>query len=171
MNRRRAVAVLALLGGLDAAYLLLAKLGYIGGLACSISNGCDLVNTSVYSEFLGLPVAGIGLAGYLALFAVAFFGVQPRWAEDRRPDIVLSALSGVAVIFTLYLTYAELFILRAICQWCVVSQLIILAIFVLSLLGLFRAGRTILRSAALVVVVTLSAVAAFTCYGLVGPPG
>ncbi len=51
------------------------------------------------------------------------------------------------------------------------SQVIILAIFVLSLLGLFRAGRTILRSAALVVVVTLSAVAAFTCYGLVGPPG
>lgn len=138
MNRRRAIAVLSLLGALDGAYLLLGKLGVIGGLECSISRGCDMVNASVYSEFLGLPVAGIGLAGYLAIFVVALVGQQSSRVGERWPDQLLALLSGVAVLFTLYLTYAELFILRAICQWCVVSQIVIVAIFVLALLGLKR---------------------------------
>ncbi len=136
MNRGRAIAVLALLGALDSAYLLLAKLGYIGGLVCTISHGCDLVNTSIYAQWLGLPVAGIGLVGYLVLLGLALVGTQPRWAYNRRVDQFLVLFSGVAVAFTLYLSYAEFFILRAICQWCVLSQLIIVAIFVLSLLGL-----------------------------------
>ncbi|MEE9133918.1 MAG: vitamin K epoxide reductase family protein [Gemmatimonadota bacterium] len=138
MNRRRTIAVLSLLGVLDATYLLLAKLGYVGNLECSISHGCDMVNASSYSEFLGMPVAAIGLAGYVALFAIAMAGVQPRWIGDRLPDRLLALLSGVAVAFTLYLTYAEVVILGAICQWCVVSQVVILAIFVLSVLGLRR---------------------------------
>ncbi len=141
MNRRRAIAVLALLGALDASYLLLAKLGYIGSLQCSISHGCDYVNASPYSVLLGIPVAALGLAGYLGLFGIALVGIQPRWLEDRRPDLLLALLSGVAVLFTLYLTYAEIFWLHAICQWCVVSQIVIVAIFVLAVLGLRRRDK------------------------------
>jgi uncharacterized membrane protein len=141
VNRRRAIAVLALLGTLDAAYLLLGKLGVIGGLECSISRGCDMVNASVYSELLGIPVAGIGLIGYAALFAIAIAGLQPGRLPERWPDKLLALLSGIAVVFTLYLTYAEIFILGAICQWCVVSQVIVLAIFVLALLGLKRTNN------------------------------
>ncbi|UCC72254.1 MAG: vitamin K epoxide reductase family protein [Gemmatimonadota bacterium] len=135
MNRRRAIAVLTLLGILDATYLLLGKLGITSGYACSVTQGCDVVNTSQYSVFLGIPVAAIGLAGYLALFVLAVAGTQSRWLADRRPDLLLSVLAGLAALFSLYLTYAELFILRAICQWCVVSQLLILAILVLALAG------------------------------------
>lgn len=138
MNRRRAVAVLALFGALDAAYLLLGKLGYVGSLECSISRGCDMVNASSYSQFLGVPVAGIGLAGYVALFLVAIVSLQPRWLSDKRPDLLLTLLSGIAVAFTVYLTYAEVVILGAICQWCVVSQIIILVIFILSATGVRR---------------------------------
>jgi len=138
LNRRRTIAVLSLLGVLDATYLLLAKLGYVGNVGCSISHGCDRVNASSYSEFLGVPVAAIGLAGYVVLFAIAMAGVQPRWIGDRLPDRLLALLSGVAVAFTLYLTYAEVVILGAICQWCLVSQVVILAIFGLSVLGLRR---------------------------------
>lgn len=136
MNRRRAIAVLALLGFLDASYLLLGKLGVVGELSCSISHGCDLVNSSAYSEFLGIPVAGIGVVGYLVLFVVGIAGVQPKWVADPRPDIALSILSGVALVFTLYLTYAELFLIHAICQWCVVSQIAIVLIFGLAVSGL-----------------------------------
>jgi uncharacterized membrane protein len=140
VNRRRAIAVLALLGGLDSVYLLLAKFGLIGGLSCTISHSCDMVNSSSYSEFLGIPVAGIGLAGYVVLFGLAILAIQPRWLDEPLPDRLLSLLAGVGVVFTLYLTYAELFILGAICQWCVVSQLLIVAIFILSLVGVLR-GR------------------------------
>ncbi len=136
MNRRRAIAVLALLGALDATYLLLGKLGITGGYVCSVTGGCEVVNTSPYSEFLGIPVAAIGLLGYLAILIVALAAIQPRWLADRRPDILLGLLAGVAVAFSLYLTYVELFVLRAVCQWCIVSQLIIIVIFVLSLVGL-----------------------------------
>jgi len=129
---------LALLGALDAAYLLLGKLGYVGSLECSISRGCDMVNASSYSQFLGVPVAGIGLAGYVALFLVAIVGLQPRWLSDKRPDLLLTLLSAIALVFTVYLTYAEVVILGAICQWCVVSQIIILVIFILSAMGLRR---------------------------------
>ena len=142
MKRRQIVAVLALLGALDATYLLLGKLGVIGGLACTISHGCDRVNASAYSEFLGLPVAGIGLLGYLAIFVIALIGQQPGQVSERWPDQLIAVLSAVAVVFSLYLTYAEIFILQAICQWCVVSQLIILVIFVLAVLGLRRGEST-----------------------------
>lgn len=138
MNRRRAIAILALIGALDATYLLLAKLGYIGSLSCSISHGCDVVNTSVYSDFLGMPVAGIGLVGYVTMLVIAVAALQPRWLDDPRPDRLLALLSGVAVVFTLYLTYAEFFWLHAVCQWCVISQIVIIAIFVLALLGVRR---------------------------------
>ncbi len=141
MRRRQAIALLALLGALDAGYLLLPKLGYVESLACTIAHGCDVVNASRYAWFLGVPVAGIGLAGYVVILAVAIAGLQPRWAEHAWPDRALATLSGVAVIFTLYLTYTELFVLRAVCQWCVASQLIILAIFVLAALGIIRARR------------------------------
>ncbi|UCF20710.1 MAG: vitamin K epoxide reductase family protein [Gemmatimonadota bacterium] len=142
MNRRRGIAVLALLGMLDSGYLLLAKLGYIGSLSCTVTRGCDVVNASAYSKFLGIPVAGVGLAGYVVLLAVAIAGLQPRWLDRREPDGVLAGLSGLAVAFTLYLTYAELFILHAVCQWCVISQLVIVVIFVLSLAGLRRGSST-----------------------------
>jgi uncharacterized membrane protein len=131
------MAVLALLGALDATYLLLGKLGITSGYFCTITQGCEVVNTSPYSEFLGIPVAAIGLLGYLAILIVALAAIQPRWLADRRPDVLLGLLSGVGVAFSLYLTYAELFILGAVCQWCVVSQLLIIAIFVLSLVGVW----------------------------------
>ena len=142
MNRRRAIAVLALLGVLDSVYLLLPKLGLISSLSCSVSIRCDLVNESSYAYLSGVPVAAIGVAGYAGLFVLALVGLQPRWLEDRRPDQLLAVLSGFALLFSLYLTYAEVVVLHAICQWCVVSQLIILAMFVLSLMGL-RAQRRV----------------------------
>jgi uncharacterized membrane protein len=140
VNRRRTIAVLALLGGLDSVYLLLAKFGLVGGLSCTISHGCDMVNSSSYSEFLGIPVAGIGLAGYVVLFVLAIIGLQPRWLDDPWPDQLASLFASVGVVFTLYLTYAEIFILGAICQWCVVSQLLIVGILILSLFGALK-GR------------------------------
>lgn len=137
MNRRRAIAVLALLGALDATYLLLGKLGITTGYVCSVTGGCEIVNTSPYSELAGIPVAAIGMLGYLAILIVALAAIQPRRLADRRPDLLLALLSGVGVAFSLYLTYVELFILRAVCQWCLVSLALIVATLVLALVGVW----------------------------------
>lgn len=140
MRHRQIAAIFALAGLLLSTYLLLQRLGYLGALACGASGGCERVQASRWSEFLGVPVAGWGLAGYLGLFIVAMAGVQPRWAERAGPTRLLVLLSGIGVAFTMYLTGLELFVIHAVCRWCVGSAVIIVAIFVASLAGVRRAS-------------------------------
>lgn len=143
MNRREAVAALALAGIFVALYLTLYKLGMIGELSCRVGS-CETVNSSRWAEFLGAPVAAWGVGFYLVTFAVALAGVRERFAGDRRVSLALVLLSGFGVLFSAWLTYLELFVIRAICQWCVVSAVIVLAIFVVSLWDhLSRSGEAV----------------------------
>ena len=137
MTHRMATATLSLLGLFVAAYLWLYKAGYIGTLACG-AGGCETIQLSPYSEFLGVDVALYGVAGYLTLFALSLVGLRPDLLGRAWPDRVLLVLSGIGVAFTLYLTWLELFVIHAICRYCVVSAFIILAIFLLSLRDLGR---------------------------------
>jgi uncharacterized membrane protein len=130
-----AAAVLSLVGFFVAFYLLLWKVGALGELACTTS-GCETVQASRYSDFLGVPVALYGVAGFLTLLVVSLVGLQPRWLQRREPTILTAALSGVGVAFSAYLTYLEASVIHAWCQWCVVSAILILAVFAFSLLGL-----------------------------------
>ena len=61
--------------------------------------------------------------------------MHPRNLEERWPVSLLVWLSGMGVLFSLYLTYLELFVIHAICRWCVGSAVIITAIFLLALLA------------------------------------
>jgi uncharacterized membrane protein len=133
-------ATLALLGFLLAFYLWLWKIGVVGVLACGTGT-CERVQTSSYAEFLGMSVALIGTVGYLSLLVVSLLGIQPRWVERREPTVWLAVLSGIGVLFTVYLTYIEGFVLNAWCRWCLGSAGIILAIFVAAVVGLRTARR------------------------------
>jgi uncharacterized membrane protein len=134
-------ATLALLGLIVASYLSLWKIGVIGELACGVAGGCNTVQTSAYAEFLGVPVAFYGVGGYLALLGTSILGLQPRWASRREPTLALAVMSGIGVAFSAYLTYLEAAVINAWCRWCVVSAVIITAIFLVSLAGLRSAGR------------------------------
>ncbi|HUR92173.1 MAG TPA: vitamin K epoxide reductase family protein [Gemmatimonadaceae bacterium] len=133
MTRRMIVAALALAGIFVALYLTLYKLGLIGELSCSIGS-CETVNSTPWAVFLGAPVAAWGVGFYVVTFAVAMAGTQGRYAESPQVGLVLVLLSAVGVAFSAWLTYLELFVIHAICQWCVVSAVIVTAIFVVSLL-------------------------------------
>ena len=132
ITKRALLALLALIGFFVALYLALYKLGYIGALTCSIGS-CEQVNTSRWATFLGLPVALWGVGFYAVTFAAALVGLQERFADSRAVAMALAALCVWGVVFSLYLTYLELFVIHAICQWCVVSAVIVTAIFVISL--------------------------------------
>lgn len=132
---RMVLALLALLGVFLAGYLTLYKLGHLGVIQCSVG-GCEKVQTSRYANFLGLPVALWGLGAYLTLFIVALMGVQPRWIRSRWVALVLFGVSGIGVVFSAYLTYLEAAVIRAWCQWCVISAILITLIFLLSIPGL-----------------------------------
>ena len=130
-------ALLSLLGLFVSTYLFLYKTGALGTIACG-TGGCETVQLSAQSRFLGVEVALIGMVGYGVILAVALAAVQPALASARWPAVALAGLSGGAFLFTLYLKYLELFVIHAICRWCVVSAVLITAIFVLSLLDLRR---------------------------------
>jgi uncharacterized membrane protein len=133
MNRRMVVTLLCLAGIFISAYLWMYKLGLLGTIACG-TGGCETVQLSPQSRFLGIEVALIGLVGYVILFGLALASLQPGLAAKRWPVQLLAVLSGGAVLFTAYLKFLEFFVIHAICRWCVASAVIIATVFVLSLL-------------------------------------
>jgi len=137
MIYRMGAALMSLLGLFVSAYLYLYKIGRIGTLACG-SGGCEAVQTSVWSRFLGVEVALIGLLGYAVLLVVALAALRPDQVERRAAALALTGLAGCGVLFTAYLTYLELFVIHAICRWCVGSAAIIVTILGLGLLELRR---------------------------------
>jgi uncharacterized membrane protein len=130
MRTRMAAALLSLAGLFVSLYLYLYKLGYIGTVACG-TGGCEKVQFSSYAIFLGIDVPLWGLLAYGALLALSILALQQP-ASGRWP-LLLRLLSGGGVLFSLYLTYLELFVIHAICRWCVGSAVIVALLFVASL--------------------------------------
>ena len=126
-------ALLSLLGLFVAGYLYLYKIGTIGTLACG-TGGCETVQLSRWSVFLGMEVALIGILGYATLLAVSLVGLGSTRQNRSGPAMLLVVLSGIGLLFTIYLTYVELFVIGAMCRWCVASAVIITGIFLFSLL-------------------------------------
>ncbi len=138
MWKRMAIAVLALVGLLMSVYLLLYKLGFYGELVCG-TGACEAVQTSEHAILLGLPVAGWGVAWYAAVFVLAFLSVQQAYQEATWPARLIFLLAAGGVAFSGYLTYLELFVINAICRWCVASADVTLLIYLLA--GPVRARR------------------------------
>ena len=137
MRRRQAIALLALVGLCIALYLWLYKIGIIGRLQCG-SGICEYVQTSRYGALFGVPVAFYGVAGYALIFAVAIAGLQPSQLARHWPTTTLALLSSGGFLFTLYLTGIELFVLHAICRWCVGSAVVMTAIAAIAVSGVIR---------------------------------
>ena len=140
MRSRQTIALLALVGLFVALYLWLHALGYGGAIKCGASGGCETVQTSQWAVFLGLPVALYGVVGYFALLVVAIVALRPAALPERKWDTMLAALASAGFLFTLYLTYLELFVIHAICRWCVGSAVIITLTWIVSLLALRSPG-------------------------------
>ena len=131
MTKRMIIAALALGGVGLAAYLALYKLGYIGTLACG-TGGCETVQLSKWATFLGLPVAVWGVGYYVAVFGVALLGTTARFEDEPWVSTALLVLTGWGVVFSAWLTYLELYVINALCRFCVVSAVLVSVIFVVS---------------------------------------
>ena len=116
----KTIAALAVVGLAISIYLTYVHYAGIEPVCSGISD-CERVQTSDYAELVGIPVAVLGIAGYLAILVSLRTRVE-----------VTALLSYLALAFSAYLTWAELFKIDAICQWCVGSALIALVIAVLA---------------------------------------
>ena len=132
MTRRMLTALIALVGLFIALYLTLYKIGVIGTLACG-TGSCETVQLSRWATFLGVPVAAWGAGFYAVVFVLAFAGVQDRFADSRSIALATLVVTGWGVLFTAWLTYLELYVIHAICRWCVVSASLTVVLFGLAL--------------------------------------
>ncbi len=115
-----------------ALYLAAVKLG--GALpACGPIKGCEDVALSEYSEIFGFPVAILG-----SLYSAVLLGsiLASRRFPDRRLLYAVYALGLFGVVFVAYLTYLELFVIHAICIWCVTYAISIVVTFLATALAL-----------------------------------
>ncbi|MFI5239523.1 MAG: vitamin K epoxide reductase family protein [Gemmatimonadales bacterium] len=139
------VAALALIGVFVALYLTMYKMGAIAHLACGLG-GCERVNTSQWSIFFGAPVAAWGLAFYVATFIVALVGTSARYADGPEISNILAVMSFVGVVFSAWLTYLELYVIGAICKYCVSSAVIVTLIFIVSIADMMAHSRVAKRA-------------------------
>jgi len=117
-----AIAVLSVAGVAVSAVSLQRHYAKSATAYCDFNQkfSCDIVNRSVYSTIEGIPVAGIGVAGYAVLFVLATF-LKSRTETPNR--LLGAALAGLA--FALYLTYIEAYELTTWCILCLISLLLI----------------------------------------------
>jgi uncharacterized membrane protein len=126
--------VLAPLGFFDAGYLTVEHF-LNQAPPCSLVSGCELVTTSSYSVIFGMPTALMGALYYLAIILALILYL------DLRRDWIIkwtARFTTLGFLFSLWLVYLQLFVIKAICQYCMLSAL--------SSTGLFVIGVLVLRS-------------------------
>jgi uncharacterized membrane protein len=120
---------IAVAGIVVSAYLTIAHFTSPDVLACGTTDtvNCEVVTTSAQSTFLGIPVAVLGLAWFVAM---AVLCLPAAWRSEARSVHVVRLAATIAGIgFALWLIYAELFIIGAFCLWCTVAHVLAFALF------------------------------------------
>jgi uncharacterized membrane protein len=131
---RIAMIVLSVIGLGLASYLTYVH--YSGSQVICTSDSCELVQTSVYSKLAGVPVALLGLIGYVFIFVSL---VLPEREQTRLATLGITA---IGFGFSAYLTGRELFSLHQICEWCVSSACIMTILMLLSVYRFLSGGST-----------------------------
>ena len=124
---RASVAALALAGAAVAGYLTWVR--YSGATIACTTGGCETVQSSSYSEIVGVPVALLGLLGYLAIAASAL-------RETELFRVAGAAVALAAAGFGAYLLVVQIAVIGAVCDWCLTSDAIAAALAVVTMLRL-----------------------------------
>lgn len=120
------------IGFLDAVYLIILKYTNNKGMCLQGIGDCWSVNISRYSMIGGIPVAGLGAVGFLAIIALLLLEKRGGFWQDQGLMINFG-FSLIGVLFSAYLTYLEIAVIHAICPFCVLSAICMLILFGLNL--------------------------------------
>jgi uncharacterized membrane protein len=122
---RAVIMVLSFIGFIVGTYLTYLYYNKAETSFCVTGSSCDIVRLSAYSSIVGIPVSLIGLIGFFALFLITVSNIS-----DRIKWLTLYFISLPGLVFSIYLTYVEIFVLKAICSFCLLSAIVITAIFI-----------------------------------------
>jgi len=129
----------SILGFLDAAYLSLEH--FLGSVPpCSIVAGCEQVTTSSYATIAGIPVALLGALYYLTILVLAIVYLDTKREILLR---VIARLTIVGFVASLMFVYIQLFVIGAICLYCMFSALTSTTLFVLGMFVLSKMKRVL----------------------------
>ncbi len=128
---RGTIAVLALAGAAVAAYLVYAR--YTGTRLACTTGGCETVQHSKYAKAAGIPVAALGLAAYVAVFATAL-------SARLEVAAICAVIVLAGLVFGVYLIVIQVAVIDAICQWCLASDGILALLAVVAAERLRRAA-------------------------------
>ena len=130
--------ILTVIGLLVSIYMTIYKITSNDSM-CIGSGDCKTVNASRYAEVYGIPVAVLGVFGYSAILAVLL--LQRRSQVDfvqQNGSLLLFGLSLTGFLFTLYLIFVEVALIKAYCPFCITSQTAMTLIFIISVIDLVR---------------------------------
>jgi uncharacterized membrane protein len=132
-NPKWAIPVLALLGLGVATYLAYVEIGHVQAV-CGPVGECNIVQSSPYARIWGIPVAVLGVFNYLAVGVLWITRGYPGQRQAGLPAWGLMGLTLFGVLFSIYLTWLELFVIRAVCAWCLTSAVITLLLMLLAVI-------------------------------------
>ncbi len=125
----------SVIGLLDSIYLAYVKLAKVP-IYCTPGLGdCDVVNASRWSELFGIPLGIYGVAGFGLILLLITFGNNIRLIH-KNIDLALFGISLAGFLFSLYLTVIEIFVIKAVCQWCLLSAVAMSVIFITTIIRL-----------------------------------
>jgi uncharacterized membrane protein len=128
---RAVLGALAAVGLLISAYLGWSYFAGVAPVCVGGSGGCERVQSSSYATIFGVPVAVLGLVGYVGLLFSVMLGGEV--------GVYLGFLIAlVGTLFSAYLTYLEVFVIRALCQWCLASAAVMVAALVCAAFGVWQ---------------------------------
>ena len=132
----RVSVALVVVGLLVSIYMTIYKITGDKGM-CLGSGDCSTVNASKYADVNGIPVAVFGMVGYAAILAVHYFENRNRFFKQNSTLMIFGmALTGF--IFTVWLIYIEIALLKALCPFCVTSQVAMTIIFIIAVVRLIK---------------------------------
>jgi uncharacterized membrane protein len=131
--------ILAGIGLLDSLYLTWVEATHSEAF-CGGSGDCATVANSPYSEIAGIPIALLGMGAYLLIIALLYLETRGGFWKSYSP-LIIFGLSLAGVIYSAYLTFLEIWVIKAICPYCVVSAIVMLLLLVISIVRLVRGGN------------------------------
>ncbi len=132
----RTSIALVVLGIAVSIYMTIYKLTDNNSM-CLGSGDCSVVNASRYSEVNGIPVAVIGVIGYVAILAALLLETRSRFFRENGTMLTFG-MSLTGFIFTVWLIYVEIALIKALCPFCITSQVTMTILFILAIIRLIR---------------------------------
>lgn len=134
---RKIIIIIAILGLSDATYLLIIKLTSIKALCAPGLGDCWSVNNSIYSEWNGIPISVFGMLAYISI--ILLLTLLNRFSFIKNfTHIFVVGIALIGFIFSIYLTYLQIAVIKAICPFCIISAIIMTTVFVLSIFYFFE---------------------------------